>query len=83
MQKVSDRIKPLGYILSTAVAPKISESQQGLLYEAHDYAAHGEICDYVIIMTYEWGFAYGPPLPVAPILNVEQVIKYAVSEIPN
>ena len=53
LEKVSGRIKPIGYILTTAVAPKISGNQQGLLYEAHDYEFHGRIADHVIIMTYE------------------------------
>lgn len=83
LQKVSDRIKPLGYILSTAVAPKISGTQQGVLYEAHDYLAHGRLADHVIIMSYEWGYTFGPPLPVAPINEVERVLRYAVSVIPS
>ena len=53
LRVVADRIKPLGYILTTAVAPKISANQPGLLYEAHDYPVHGEVADHVIIMTYE------------------------------
>ena len=40
----------------TALAPKISSDQPGLLYEAHDYAAQGRIVDYIILMTYEWGY---------------------------
>lgn len=56
LQRLADRIRPLGYILTVALAPKVSEDQPGLLYEAHDYAAQGEIADYVIIMTYEWGY---------------------------
>ncbi len=83
LRTVADRIKPLGYILTTAVAPKISANQPGLLYEAHDYPVHGEVADHVIIMTYEWGYTYGPPMAVAPINEVERVLKYAVSVIPS
>ncbi len=83
LENITEKMHDAGYTVNVDLAPKTYAEQPGLLYEAHDYAAHGEICDYVIIMTYEWGFAYGPPLPVAPILNVEQVIKYAVTEIPN
>jgi len=34
-------------------------------------------------MTYEWGYTYGPPLPVAPINEVRRVIDYALTEIPG
>ncbi len=71
-----------GYVVMTAIAPKISATQTGTLYEAHDYPAHGEIVDYVIIMTYEWGYLYGPAMAVAPIDQVRRVLDYAVSAIP-
>jgi len=70
------------YILSTALAPKISAAQVGAWYEAHDYPAHGEIADFVILMTYEWGWSGGPPMAVAPINQVRKVLDYAVSVIP-
>ena len=72
-----------GLELSTAIAPKISADQKGTLYEAHDYAFHGEVADRVIIMTYEWGYLYGPPMAVAPINEVRKVLSYAVTEIPS
>ena len=83
LRKVAARIKPLGYSLSTAVAPKTSATQQGLLYEAHDYPVHGALADHVIIMTYEWGFTYSAPRAVAPLDQVRKVLDYAVSVIPR
>ena len=82
LRKVVGRLHPLGYIVATSLAPKASADQPGLLYEAHDYPVHGELADYVILMTYEWGYTYGPARPVAPLNLVEDVIKYAVSVIP-
>ena len=70
-------------ILTVAVAPKYRDSQSGILYEAHDYRAIGEIADRVIIMTYEWGYTYGPPMAVAPINRVEEVVEYALANIDN
>ena len=52
------------------------------MYEAHDYAALGAAADYVLLMTYEWGYTYGPPMAVAPLPNVRRVLDYAVTEIP-
>lgn len=71
-----------GMILFTALAPKISADQKGLLYEGHNYAKIGAASNYVLVMTYEWGYTYGPPMAVAPINNVRQVLDYAVTEIP-
>ncbi|MFV9509686.1 LysM peptidoglycan-binding domain-containing protein [Tepidibacillus sp. LV47] len=83
LREITPRLKAEGFLVSTALAPKISGEQRGRLYEAHDYGAHGAIVDFVIIMTYEWGWSGGPPMPVAPIPNVRQVLDYAVSVIPR
>lgn len=66
----------------TALAPKTSARQPGLLYEGHNYAALGAAADYVLLMTYEWGYTYGPPMAVAPLPNVRRVVEYALTEIP-
>lgn len=82
LRKIKPRLTDNNLLLSTALAPKTSREQAGLLYEAHDYKAHGEIADFVVIMTYEWGYSAGPPLPVSPINEVEKVLQYALTEIP-
>ena len=76
-------LTPLNKSLSVAVAPKYRDEQEGLLYEAHDYQAIGEIADRVIIMTYEWGYVYGEPMAISPLREVEAVISYAVTRIPS
>lgn len=71
-----------GYPVSVALAPKISDSQEGLLYEGVDYGLLGQAADQVLLMTYEWGYAYGPPMAVAPLYQVRRVAEYALSRIP-
>lgn len=82
IRRAAERFRPQGYILATALAPKTSGDQPGLLYEAHDYPVHGAVVDHVILMTYEWGYTYSPPRAVAPVNLVEQVLQYAVTVIP-
>ena len=69
-------------ILFASLAPKESSQMRGLLYEGHDYAGVGNAVDNVLLMTYEWGYTYGPPMAVSPINKVRQVIEYGVSQIP-
>lgn len=71
------------YSLSSALAPKLSDEQIGVLYQGHDYAFHGKTNDFVFIMTYEWGYVAGPPMAVAPINEVKKVMNYAISRIPK
>lgn len=83
ISNVKNNLQPLGFLTMVALAPKTSGEMTGVLYEAHDYPAIGAIADIVLIMTYEWGYLYGPPMATAPLNNVRQVLEYAVSTIPN
>lgn len=83
MRKLSSRLRALGYTLTVALAPKLSADQTGLLYEAHDYPVQGALVDHVILMTYEWGYTYGPAMAVSPANMVARVLDYAVTAIPS
>jgi spore germination protein len=82
LRKAKARFNQEGWLLSTALAPKKSATQKGAWYEAHDYKAHGEIVDFVVIMTYEWGYSGGPAMAVSPIGPVREVLEYAITEMP-
>ncbi|HYE11634.1 MAG TPA: glycoside hydrolase family 18 protein [Patescibacteria group bacterium] len=82
LRRAKARLSAEGLLMSTALAPKTSSTQAGPWYEAHDYKAHGEIADFVVLMTYEWGYSGGPPMPVSPIGPVRKVIEYALTEMP-
>lgn len=82
ISKAAGKLNPLGYEVTVALAPKTSADQPGLLYEGHDYAGIGQAANWVLLMTYEWGYTYGPPMAVAPINKVREVLDYAVTEIP-
>lgn len=82
VRRVAEEMRSHGYHTSVALAPKTSSDQQGLLYEGKDYRALGEAADHVLLMTYEWGYTYGPPMAVAPINQVRRVVEYALTQIP-
>ena len=72
-----------GFHVSVALAPKYSDEQAGELYEGMDYALLGQAANSVLLMTYEGGYTYGPPMAVAPIDQVRRVVEYALTRIPR
>lgn len=66
-----------------SLAPKYSSDMTGLLYAGHDYSLLGAAADHLLLMTYEWGYTYGPPMAVSPVNEVRSVVEYAISEIPS
>lgn len=81
VRRLSEVMNGAGFFVSVALAPKVAADQPGLLYEGKDYRALGDAADSVLLMTYEWGYTYGPNMAVAPIHKVRQVVDYAVTEI--
>jgi spore germination protein len=83
LRRAVNRLHAEGFFVSSSLAPKTSGEEKGLLYEAHDYPAHGEILDFVILMTYEWGCRTCPPQAVSPINQIKAVLDYATTVIPR
>lgn len=82
LRRAAERMHENGFFVHVDLAPKTAANQAGLLYEAHDYAAIGALADTVLLMTYEWGYTYGPPMAVAPLNQVRRVVEYGASAIP-
>lgn len=83
VRDLRERLAPNGYETLVSLSPKTSADQPGLLYEGHDYAGMGEAADKTFLMTYEWGYTYGPPMAVSPVDKVRRVLEYGVEEIPS
>ena len=67
VEKTANLLNQFGFYVTVALAPKYSDNQQGLLYEGMDYKSLGQAANWVFLMTYEWGYTYGPPMAVAPV----------------
>ena len=80
LSRLHELLAPYGLPLIAALAPKTSANQPGTLYEGHDYAAIASACDAVLLMTYEWGYTYGPPMAVAPVGAVRRVVEFALTQ---
>ena len=77
LQRAVEDLHEVNINVCVALAPKTRADQPGEWYVAHDYGGIGQIVDFVMLMTYEWGYsAVFSPLPVSPINEVEKVIMH-------
>lgn len=82
VERATGLLNQFGFYVTVALAPKYSDNHPGLLYEGMDYRALGQAANGVFLMTYEWGYTYGPPMAVAPLNQVRRVVEYALTRIP-
>ena len=82
LTRLAEAVHEEGYVISSALTPQLQDNQRDTINDPHSYYKNGEILDFVIIMTYEWGWTGGPPYPVAPLNEIKKVMEYATSRIP-
>lgn len=80
--ELKSALTPYRLPVIVALAPKTAADQKGVTYEGHNYALLGAAADFLLLMTYEWGYTYSAPRAVSPITGVRQVVDFAVSQIP-
>ena len=69
LQELRGRLNPMGKPLFSALAPKTSDTQRGILYEGHDYPGISAAVNFILLMTYEWGYTFGPPYVIYSTTN--------------
>ncbi|HEX5165036.1 MAG TPA: glycosyl hydrolase family 18 protein [Thermomicrobiales bacterium] len=83
MKRLHAAFQPRGWIVSQAVIARTSDAAN-YWGGAYDYSELAKYNDYIAIMAYDYGYAGRPdPIAVAPIWWVDDVAKYAVSQIPR
>ncbi len=84
MRELSARLRPAGLLVTMAVPAKWSADDSINSFAAcFDYAALGEVVDYLVIMTYDQHGPWSGPGPVAGADWVKKVIEYAVTVVPG
>lgn len=62
IRELRDAMHHDGYSVSIAMGPKTSDSPNAAWMGAFDYQTLGSLVDFLMLMTYEWGWVGGPPM---------------------
>jgi spore germination protein len=68
-------------ILQVNIHAKSEDLPKNRIVGGYDYRAIGNAADLVAVMTIDYGYPTGPPDPIAPIWWIEQVLRYATTQI--
>lgn len=83
MRRLDLAFSPRGWIVSQAVVARTSDASSSW-GGAYDYARLAAYNDYIAVMAYDWGYAgKETPAPVAPQWWIENVVRYAVKNVPR
>lgn len=83
VEKMAKLFHKNGYKLGLSIPAKVENNKDSTWSGAYDYNILGKLADKIIIMAYDFHWSGGPPGPIAPITWVQDVIDYALIEIPQ
>ncbi len=81
--ELGETLQSQGKLVTVAVPAKTTDIPTNNWSGAYDYKAIGQLVDYVVLMTYDEHWFGGSPGPIASAPWVNNVLKYASSQIPN
>jgi spore germination protein len=82
ISQLAERSRSFSIPVTVTLGPKMADDPKNPLMGAFDYRILGDLADQVILMTFEWGWVGGPPMAIAPLNMVRQVLEYAAEVIP-
>ena len=82
IRRLSSTFNPFGIPVTVALAAKTGGSGETSHCGRHDDAALGAAANSVLLMTSERGCRHGPPMPLAPLPQVQAALDDALSRIP-
>lgn len=83
IRKFSTRLRAEGYSPFITLTRSTFELLTNVDYGDFQYEIIGQLVDYVIIITYEWGFSYGLPPTILSFEAINNIIEYGISLIPS
>ena len=76
-------LKSGNYLLTVAIPAKNSDLPNNNWSGAYDYQEIGRVCDYIMLMTYDEHWFGGKAGPIASLPWVQNVLDYAVKQMPS
>lgn len=83
IKELSQRLRQKGFLTTVSIPAKTYDDRWSAWSGAFDYAAIGQYADLVMLMAYDEHWRGGNPGPIASAGWVEQVVRYAVTQIPK
>lgn len=81
IRELAEAAKARNLTISVTVGPKMADDPNSPWVGAFDYRTLGQYADHLTLLTFEWGWAGGQPMAIAPLNMVRQVLAYALTEV--
>ncbi len=77
--KLTNRLNQEGFQVFVTITPEVIISINEITFSKIDYTLLGKEANGLTIMNYNWGYNFGPPLPVISVSGTAEFLDYAVT----
>lgn len=81
--KTSTRLKSEGFRYTITVTPRVDVEGTAITYEAIDYSVISQYVDAILLLSYDWGYSFGPPASATPVNLVSGEISHLIQKAPS
>ncbi len=82
-ESLSERLGQEGFKLIISIPPLMMIEGSTITFERIDYTRIGQLADQVIVMEYNWGYNFNPPVPAASLNTLQTFLNYISVFIPK
>ncbi|MDF2609134.1 MAG: hypothetical protein K0R92_608 [Lachnospiraceae bacterium] len=82
-EKITQRLNREGFAVFISLPPMMIVEKNTLSFEKIDYSEIGKYANQIVVMNYNWGHTYGPPMPASSIYRLRNYLEYLVTTLPT
>jgi spore germination protein len=77
--KLTNRLNSEGYQVWITLIPKTFYKENEIVFEKINYSTIGKKANSIMILSYSWGYSFGPPVAPSSLAEVMKFLDYTVS----
>lgn len=81
-EQLANRLHQEGFPLFITLSENFIIKDDRLTFDQYDYSGIIQKVDGVTLLNYNWGYSFGPPIPVVSTLLMKEYFDYLVTQIP-
>lgn len=82
IKKLTSRLNNEGFPVFITLTPLTLYDENEITFDRVDYSGIGQVATGIIVLSYNWGYSFGPPAAVTSVFIARNFLDYAVTMIP-
>jgi spore germination protein len=83
VKKLAERLESEGLILVVTISPRVNIDRTQVSFDNIDFTRLSQYLYAILILSYDWGYSFGPPASAIPVNITEQILRDVSTKVPE